>query len=410
MTDDEQGSGAGVSGPGARLRAARQAQGMGVEDVASALNLERRTVEALEAEAMEALPGGPFVRGYVRAYARLVGLDGDALADRLNDGLREQAPPLRVSEPVRTAPHMPRRVAVGGALVIALVIAGGSAWWAVEDPRQQLVDLGLLEAPGERSREAGPDGDGGERTTEPGSEVPTEAPEAADGEPAPEAIVDTRPQPGEEPAAEEPSPDQSGPQAAGQGEEPETSSGLADGPALGDDTPGLALDQSSGLDEALEDVGTPDLDRGGRPVSPPEGEDGAGADDPGAADDGAVDRAPDPVDDDAPGTDPASEADSASDEDGDAPREETLADDTGEAEGEALRVEFAGPSWVEITDADGERLLYGLVDDEEPRILEGRAPFQVVIGDVTQVRLHYGGDEVDLGEHASGRVLRREVP
>ncbi|MBK1727353.1 helix-turn-helix domain-containing protein, partial [Halorhodospira neutriphila] len=63
------------SGVGARLRQAREAQGRSARAVASSLNLPLVTVEALEGGEREGLPPTTFVRGYLRNYAQLVGLD-----------------------------------------------------------------------------------------------------------------------------------------------------------------------------------------------------------------------------------------------------------------------------------------------------------------------------------------------
>ena len=58
--------------PGQMLRAAREAKGWKVEQVASQLKLSRRQIEALEADAFADLPGLTFVRGFVRNYARVL--------------------------------------------------------------------------------------------------------------------------------------------------------------------------------------------------------------------------------------------------------------------------------------------------------------------------------------------------
>ena len=64
---------------GARLKAAREAQNMAVADVAAKLKLTPRQIEALEEEDLSHLPSEIFVRGFVRNYARLVGLEPDSL-------------------------------------------------------------------------------------------------------------------------------------------------------------------------------------------------------------------------------------------------------------------------------------------------------------------------------------------
>ena len=65
------------SSAGAVLRAAREAAGLSIDDVAQQLKLAPRQVHALEADDFARLPGRTFVRGFVRNYARYVGLPTD---------------------------------------------------------------------------------------------------------------------------------------------------------------------------------------------------------------------------------------------------------------------------------------------------------------------------------------------
>lgn len=67
-----------AGGVGKRLRAAREARGMETSDVAQSLKITQRQVEAMESEQFGQLPGAAFTRGFLRNYARLVGLKLDA--------------------------------------------------------------------------------------------------------------------------------------------------------------------------------------------------------------------------------------------------------------------------------------------------------------------------------------------
>jgi cytoskeleton protein RodZ len=82
---------ASLGGPGARLRAAREAAGLSLEQVAQQLKLAPRQVRALEEEDFAQLPGRTFARGFVRNYARLLNLDGEELLATLPDATRAPA-------------------------------------------------------------------------------------------------------------------------------------------------------------------------------------------------------------------------------------------------------------------------------------------------------------------------------
>lgn len=72
------------AGFGARLKSAREARNMAVADVAAKLKLTSRQIEALEEEDLSHLPSEIFVRGFVRNYARLVGIEPDSLIAPVN--------------------------------------------------------------------------------------------------------------------------------------------------------------------------------------------------------------------------------------------------------------------------------------------------------------------------------------
>ena len=63
----------------AALTQAREAAGLSLEDVARQLKFAPRQLQALEAGELQRLPGGTFVRGMVRSYARLLHLDPEPL-------------------------------------------------------------------------------------------------------------------------------------------------------------------------------------------------------------------------------------------------------------------------------------------------------------------------------------------
>ncbi len=64
---------------GQQLMLARERAGMDIEEAARALNLRIEIVEALEDSNLDALPPITFVHGYVRTYAKLLGLSEEKL-------------------------------------------------------------------------------------------------------------------------------------------------------------------------------------------------------------------------------------------------------------------------------------------------------------------------------------------
>ena len=129
---------------GRALAAAREARGLTQSDVAAQLRLHVRQVKALEEEDLTALPEGPFVRGYVRSFARLVDLPAEPLLSLLNAKLRPTEP-LRAeagsSKTVSPIQPMPREPMSGpwvlGGAVAALVVFALFGWWTMRAERQE---------------------------------------------------------------------------------------------------------------------------------------------------------------------------------------------------------------------------------------------------------------------------------
>jgi cytoskeleton protein RodZ len=87
---------------GALLAAERQAQNLTIGDVSRHLKLAPAQVAAIEAGAYERLPGRVFVRGFLRNYAKLLGLEAEPLLRALE---AELPPPVRIEAP-RRAKHL----------------------------------------------------------------------------------------------------------------------------------------------------------------------------------------------------------------------------------------------------------------------------------------------------------------
>lgn len=67
-------------------------------------------------------------------------------------------------------------------------------------------------------------------------------------------------------------------------------------------------------------------------------------------------------------------------------------------------------SWVEIRDANGERLMYDVLAAGEERTFDGAGPFSLVLGNSRGVEIEYQGKPVELGEPSSATgVLRMTV-
>ncbi|SHK97255.1 RodZ domain-containing protein [Phytopseudomonas punonensis] len=128
--------------PGEALRAARESRGWSVAEVATQLNLTPMRLTQLEAGEFDKLPGNTFSRGYIRAYAKLLGLEQAPLVADFDQFTGSNATGAsvhalgRIEEPTRYSQSILRLVS------FLLLLGVGSAcfyWW--QDQGWQLDDL-----------------------------------------------------------------------------------------------------------------------------------------------------------------------------------------------------------------------------------------------------------------------------
>ncbi|WP_431700809.1 RodZ domain-containing protein [Pseudomonas sp. BR20] len=118
--------------PGDTLRQARESNGWSLAEVALKLNLTTTSLGNLEAGAFDKLPGHTFARGYIRAYAKLLGIDQAVLVQQFDQftGTDSQGSNVhglgRIEEPVRVSHTILRIVSL---LLLIAVIGGGFVWW-----------------------------------------------------------------------------------------------------------------------------------------------------------------------------------------------------------------------------------------------------------------------------------------
>ncbi|HHM05100.1 MAG TPA: helix-turn-helix domain-containing protein [Gammaproteobacteria bacterium] len=290
-------------GPGESLRRAREARKLTLETVARQLRLDVVRIAALEAEDFSALPAPIFVTGYVRSYARLLGLREEPLVAAFNERVPREGPPIapvaqpRMSSNGHSSPTLKWGALMGGGVIaVALVL-----YWT---------------APPEVSDEPG-----------------TFAPQAVDSaKGGPPALILP------ELAAPAPAPGQ-----------------IQDAPA-------------PGLDRGVEESAAVERVRvaGAAPPATVEVENPAPAESP-------------PV----PAAPPAAAA--------------------------SLVFTVSAPSWSEVKDAHGKRLLFDMLKAGERRELRGVPPFQVLLGFAPGVTVEYEGQPFDTKPYTRRDVARFRV-
>ena len=122
-------------GIGVKLRAAREAKGWSPQDAGSRLRLMSRQIEAMEAEDFFRLGQPVFARGFVRNYAKLLGLNPDELLDQMTvvkvSRVQEtESMPFTPSQEFWKSPWV---LGVIAAVILAVAIPVSLYWWLTSD-------------------------------------------------------------------------------------------------------------------------------------------------------------------------------------------------------------------------------------------------------------------------------------
>lgn len=288
-------------GPGNGLCQARIALGLSRQEVAQRLHLSLQQILALESDDYAHLPGPTYVRGYLRAYAQLVGLKPDTILvaySTLVDGNKiHNLSSLAPKEEITSQHH---HVKFATYAVAAILIGLALTWW--------------------QGRENGLD-----------TPLPTPTTEPSVG-----AVYDSGMTPTD--ASIVP---------------PALPSGALDATTIPASPPPI---QSTNETILLHEPPAP------KPASPP-----AAAINPG-------------------------------------PNTEALGDVPGVRA--SLTLYADAESWMDVRDAQGNKLLYATVPAGRKIVLKGVVPLQVFLGNVAGVRAEFNGKPYDVNQHQRGFMAR----
>jgi cytoskeletal protein RodZ len=115
---------------GERLRAAREKEGVSLEDVAAQTRIPLRHLQSIETADWDNLPAPTYTVGFAKSYAAAVGLDRNEIGDQLREemgGQRFANTSADVFEPADPRRTMPKGV-VFGAIAAVLVLIVLFSW------------------------------------------------------------------------------------------------------------------------------------------------------------------------------------------------------------------------------------------------------------------------------------------
>ena len=145
---------------GQRLKEAREAKGLSVEDVAAQTRIPTRHLTSLETSEWDKLPAATYSVGFAKNYAGVVGLDRNEIGDLLRAEMgdtRFTAVHPEVYETVDPARTMPKGLVIGALVLLVLVVLALS-WLSNRSmqPDQTVAEASNVAAPAETVAPAPP--------------------------------------------------------------------------------------------------------------------------------------------------------------------------------------------------------------------------------------------------------------
>jgi cytoskeleton protein RodZ len=351
----------GPAGFGYTLAQARVRAGLSIEQAAARIRLHPRQLQAIENEDLQLLPAAAYVNGFVRNYAREIGIDPTPLIDDLNSKLKLRglvgAEPDLGAGPAMSAPMLDERgwrhLVLAG-IVVALVCAGLVGVWMA---RSNYRSAGVSPTPASAPPVSSPGAD----AAGPSADKPYEASRSDAGATAPVGS----PTPVINASAQVPTPAAAAPDSGGASPGPSAAAGATGLPA--------GEPAAAGVDAGAQARGT----------------------DPGAAAGLSSEAAAAPAAGLKEARIPAA----------------TTTPPAGANNGLLLR--FIERSWVEVSQPDGRVLLSHIGEAGSVELVNASPPLVLVIGRADAVRVEYRGQQVNLKPYVNAangvaRVLLAE--
>jgi len=365
---------------GAILRQSREAKGLTTAQVAKQLNLKVSVIEQIEAEQWDPAVSMTFMRGYLRAYARLMKLSEREILQAFElqaSYLRSQPRPMHSFSKKTSLDAAENRFMLATYLLIVLLIGLFLIWFwqthllddtpvsvvpAYQVPVQASSDSNLTPQPAEQTASS---------TVEAAS-TPMAQTNSTTGQV-------TTPRTDSQPVAA--SQDNTTAAAAVEGTTEQPAS--IDSPAELNSTSGTATTAPALTDSATSTDSAAPTDAKPAP----------------AQQQSAQPQNPQPA---TPVVDPAASTESGPSVTTALPEVTT----TATAGAASLQLEFSADCWLEVYDQNNQRLAYGNQAAGKQLVLQGQLPFRLKLGNPPAARMKLNDVVVDLSGYPAGRVAR----
>ncbi|RUO68467.1 RodZ domain-containing protein [Idiomarina ramblicola] len=341
-------------GPGEILREAREAKGLSQREVADQLRLRKQIIELLEADDYSTFSTATFIKGYLRAYAKLLDLNDTELFQAYKAKGFKEVESSQMQSFSRRKKHQENdnRLMLITYVVIIIVIALVIWWW-------QEPDLGFNENTNgtQESSEVVPANDNDEADSVGGIEISNQPTEPQIRPDEDEAVLESEVETDDTNVAVE----------------------SVQEPVNEEDSTGDVADNASSSEATPTDTGAADTNEASTDNNEPE-----------EAEPTATEVASTETDD----------------------TQQTPIEPSPQPEvsSPSLVLDFNEECWVKIDDASGETQAVGVKAAGYRMPVPGEAPFSVTLCKPEAVSVSFNGNAVDMSQFRSGRVARFTVP
>ncbi len=130
-------------GPGDRLQAARIEAGLSIDDIANRMHLSYGILQAIEENNFDEITAPIFVKGYLRAYARIVSLDEEEMIQQYLDFYSDEDPPINSTSNTSTEISSGDARIKWTTYIVIFVLCGLLAawWWNKNQNQNDVVSL-----------------------------------------------------------------------------------------------------------------------------------------------------------------------------------------------------------------------------------------------------------------------------
>ncbi|MHC8440629.1 MAG: RodZ domain-containing protein [Candidatus Eutrophobiaceae bacterium] len=326
------------------LKAQREKLQLSANDVSQKLYLKTQVILDLEADSWESFDSIVYITGYLRGYAEILGLDANQLIEKFHKAHATQEEPLNLGFSTHPQQLGSRDLPVVAVTwLIVIVLLILLSFWHQTHYRDMPIDAPSLET-----------------TTEP---TPTRQPPAM--------------------PAETPSPEHEAAATTPYADDPQTESTLPVEEWL-TETLADADNEEFVPNELPQENPAKNAESSPEQLAPPETLESKDVD-----------------------ISPAPSAEAKTGNDAGSPPSIHTSINPAETPFVSLRLDFTANAWVEITDARKMRLFNDTGRAGQTQLLEGRPPFDLVIGNPNAVKIYHNGENVILQPHPFSGVARQ---